>query len=134
ESEKERKAREAAEKAAERARLAAERQARAREAAEDAVAKKIIDIQDDIEKAKIESEFRTAEQIEANYEATLARIDLDISKKRLEMAALQRQSAAAGVDNSAGFTQMDGLLGQLEGSLRLQAETARVTAQVELHQ
>lgn len=134
ESEKERKAREAAEKAAERARLAAERQARAREAAEDAVAKKIIDIQDDIEKAKIESEFRTAEQIEANYEATLARIDLDIQKKRLEMAALQRQSAAAGVDNSAGFTQMDGLLQKLEDSLRLRAEEVRVTAQVELHQ
>lgn len=134
ESEKERKAREAAEKAAERARLAEERAARAREAAEDAVAKKIIDIQDDIEKAKIESEFRTAEQIEANYEATLARIDLDISKKRLEMAALQRQSAAAGVDNSTGFTQMDGLLGQLEESLRLRAEEARVAAQVELHQ
>lgn len=134
ESEKERKAREAAEKAAERARLAAERQARAREAAEDAVAKKIIDIQDDIEKAKIESEFRTAEQIEANYEATLARIDLDISKKRLEMAALQRQSAAAGVDNSTGFTQMDGLLQSLEDSLRLRAEEARVAAQVELHQ
>lgn len=133
-TEKERKAREAAEKAAERARLAAERQARAREAAEDAVAKKIIDIQDDIEKAKIESEFRTAEQIEANYEATLARIDLDIQKKRLEMAALQRQSAAAGVDNSAGFTQMDGLLQRLEESQRLRAEEARVTALVALHQ
>lgn len=141
ETEKERKAREAAEKAAERARLAGERArlageraARAREAAEDAVAKKIIDIQDDIEKAKIESEFRTAEQIEANYEATLARIDLDIQKKRLEMAALQRQSAAAGVDNSAGFTRMDGLLGQLELAQQARAEEARVTAMVALHQ
>lgn len=134
ESEKERKAREAAEKAAERARLAEERAARAREAAEDAVAKKIIDIQDDIEQAKIQSEFRTAEQIEANYAATLARIELDIQKKRLEMAALQRQSAAAGVDNSTGFTQMDGLLGQLEMAQQARAEEARVTAMVALHQ
>ena len=134
ESEKERKARERAAKAAESEQAAQERAARTREAAEDAVAKKLIDIQDDIEKAKIESELRTAEQIEGNYQATLARIDLDIQKKRLEMEALQRQSAAAGADTSAGFTTMDGLLQRLEDSLRLQAETARVTAQVEMHQ
>lgn len=134
ESEKERKARERAEKAAERARLAEERAGRAREAAEDAVAKKIIDLQDDIEQAKIESSVRSTEQIEANYAATLARIDLDIQKKRLEMATLQRQSEAAGVDNSAGFTQMDGLLGILEESRKARAEEARVTAIVELHQ
>lgn len=134
ESEKERKARERAEKAAERARLAEERAARAREAAEDAVAKKIIDLQDDIEQAKIESQARSTEQIEANYAATLARIDLDIQKKRLEMATLQRQSEAAGVDNSAGFTQMDGLLGVLEEARKARAEEARVTAIVELHQ
>ncbi len=134
ESEKERKARERAEKAAERARLAEERAARAREAAEDAVAKKIIDIQDDIEKAKIESSVRSTEQIEANYAAAIARIDLSIEKKRLEMATLQRQSEAAGVDNSAGFTQMDGLLGVLEAAQKARAEEARITAIVELHE
>lgn len=134
ETDKERKARERAEKAAERARLAAERQARAREAAEDAAAKKIVDIQDEIEKAKIESAARTDEQIQANYDATLNRIDLDIQKKRLEMAALQRQSEAAGVDNSAKFTTMDGLLGRLEESLKARAEEDRVTAIVELRE
>lgn len=134
ETDKERKARERAEKAAERARLAAERQARAREAAEDAAAKKIVDLQDDIEKAKIESAARTEEQIEANYTATLNRIDLDIQKKRLEMAALQRQSEAAGVDNTTKFTTMDGLLGRLEGALQARAEEDRVTAIVELRE
>ncbi len=120
--------------AAERARLAAERAARAREAAEDAVARRIIEIQDDIEQARVESQVRSAEQIEANYEATLNRISLDIEKRRLQMAALARQSAAAGVDNSAQFEAMDELLGQLEESLRLRAEEERVTANVELHQ
>lgn len=132
ESEKERKARERAAKAAERARAAEERAARAREAAEDAAAKAIVALQDDIEKAKIESSARTDEQIEANFEATMARIDLQLQKKRLEMAALQRQSEAAGVDNTTKFTTMDGLLGQLEASLQLRAEEERVTARIEL--
>lgn len=134
ESEKERKARERAAKAAERARAAEERAARAREAAEDAAAKAIIGLQDDIEKAKIESAARTDEQIEANFAAAMARIDLDIQKKRLEMAALQRQSEAAGVDNTAKFTTMDGLLGQLEAALQARAEEERVTARIELQE
>ena len=134
ESEKERKARERAAKAAERAREAEERAARAREAAEDAAAKAIIGLQDDIEKAKIESAARTDEQIEANFAAAMARIDLDIQKKRLEMAALQRQSEAAGVDNTAKFTTMDGLLGQLEAALQARAEEERVTARIELQE
>lgn len=132
ESEKERKARERAAKAAERARAAEERAARAREAAEDAAAKAIVALQDDIEKAKIESSARTDEQIEANFEATMARIDLNLQKKRLEMAALQRQSEAAGVDNTTKFTTMDGLLGQLEAALQARAEEERVTARIEL--
>lgn len=78
--------------------------------------------------------MRTDEQIEANFNATMERITLDIQKKRLEMEALQRQTAASGADNTTKFTTMDGLLGQLEASLRARAEEERVTAMIELRQ
>lgn len=106
--------------------------ARNRADAERAVADKIIEIQDDIAKAKIDSEAKTEAQIEANYDATLERIKLKIAETRNDIAKLQQNSEKAGVDNSAGFTQADGLLINLEAQLEKKAEYDRLSGLIEL--
>lgn len=124
-----------------KARAKAEAAARAREAAsrraaaaEDAASRKIIALQDEIEKAKIESAARSDSQIEANFRAAVERIGLDIDKKRLEIQAIERQSAAAGVDNSGRVDQMRDLLVQLQAANLARAEEDRISAMVELRE
>lgn len=128
--EAEAKARAKAEAAARRA----EALARRREAAEDSASRKIIALQDEIEQAKIESAARSDDQIEANFRAAVERIGLDIDKKRLEIQAIERQSEAAGVDNSARVSQMRELLVDLEKANLARAEEERIAAMVELRE
>ena len=115
-----------------------EAEARRREAAEDAASKKIIEIQDDIAQAKIETAARTDAQIEANYAATVERIGLDIEKRRLEIEAIQRQAEAAGTAGSSEFTakiaQMKALLVQLDAAQMARAEEEKITAQVQIRE
>lgn len=128
--EAEAKARAKAEAAARRA----EALARRREAAEDSASRKILALQDEIEQAKIESAARSDDQIEANFRAAVERIGLDIDKKRLEIQAIERQSEAAGVDNSSRVNQMRELLVQLEKANLARADEERIAALVELRE
>jgi len=128
------KAAEKAARAAERLQQAQERQARAQEAAQDAIAKKTADINEEIAQTKIETEARTDAQIEANYQATLDKIAEKIAKLKLDLQALQRQSEAAGVDNSAKINDASKQIDILEAALRTKAEEDKLTAQIELRE
>ena len=109
-----------------------EDEARRREAAEDAAAKKIIQIQSEIEDAKINSAATTDAQIKANFDATLVNIDLDIKKKQLELEAIRRQSENAGVDNSPRIDEAKKLLVVLREAQTIRAQEEMVQAQVEI--
>lgn len=123
-----------ASKKAEAAAAKALRERQARETAEDAAAKKILEIQDEIAQARVDKSAASDEAIEQNYASTLKRIDIDIQKKRLEIDALARQSEKAGVDNSERFATMDGLLIRLEAMRKERAEEEKVAAKVELRE
>lgn len=109
-----------------------EDEARRREAAEDAAAKKIIQIQGEIQDAKINTAATTDAQIKANFDATIANIDLDIKKKQLELEAIRRQSDNAGVDNSSRIAEAEKLLIVLREAQTIRAQEEMVQAQVEI--
>ena len=112
--------------------------ARRQEAAEDAAAKKIIDLQDDIASARIESAARSDAQIEANFAATVERISLDIDKKRLEIDALERAAEAAGNAGDPVFQKKIAnareLLVVLDAAKMKRAEEEMITAKIELRE
>ena len=109
-----------------------EDEARRKEAAEDAAANKIIEIQGQIEDAKVSSAATTDAQIKANFDATIANIDLGIKKKQLELEAVRRQSENAGVDNSSRIAEAEKLLVVLRQAQTIRAEEEMVQAQVEI--
>ena len=109
-----------------------EDEARRREAAEDAAAKKIIQIQSEIEDAKVNAAATTDAQIKANFDATIANIDLDINKKQLELEAIRRQSENAGVDNGSRIAEAEKLLAVLREAQTIRAQEEMVQAQVEI--
>ena len=120
--------------AAQRAQEAAERLKRAQEAAQDAIAKKTSDINEQIAQTKIETEARTDAQIEANYQATLDKVAERITQLKLDLQALQRQSEAAKVDNSGKIGDAQKQIDVLEAALKAKAEQDRLTAQIELRE
>jgi len=128
------KAAERAAKAAERLKAAQDAQARAQEAAQDAIARKRADINEQIAQAQIETEVRTDAQIEANYQATLDKIAEKIAKLKLDLQALQRQSEAAKIDNSAKINDTQKQIDVLEAALKAKAEEDKLTAQIELRE
>lgn len=128
------KADEKAAKAAAKAQAKRDAAARARADAERAVADKIIDIQDEIEKAKIDTSVKTDAQIEANYAATMNRIKLQIEAQRNDIAKLAQNSGKAGVDSSSQLTQLDGLLQREQALLEAKAQQDKYAAQIEIRE
>lgn len=98
------------------------------EAVRDRVLKMTEDLRSKLAQVEIQSNARTAEQIEQNYESRLAVIKSEVAKAEIEIAAIQR---AAAKSNKGKGTELTTELTTLRGALDAYREAANERAKEE---